>query len=154
MKKKSFAEAECPIARALDVVGDWWSLQIVRDALTGVRRFNEFAQGLGVAKNILADRLKRLVAGGVLEVVPASDGSAYSEYALTPKGRDLWVVLVALRQWSDTWIPGAAECGPVLVDAANGEPVEPLELHASDGRKLGLFDLRLEIRAARRPKSA
>jgi len=154
MKKKSFAEAECPIARALDVVGDWWSLQIVRDALRGVRRFTDFAQGLGVAKNILADRLKRLVGAGILQVVPASDGSAYNEYVLTAKGRDLWVLLVALRQWSDRWIPGANEYGQVLVDAQNGEPVAPLELHASDGRKLDLTDLRLVASASTRAKSA
>ncbi|MBV8490260.1 MAG: helix-turn-helix transcriptional regulator, partial [Candidatus Eremiobacteraeota bacterium] len=85
MKKKSLDVADCPIARAVGIVGDWWSLLIVRDAMTGVRRFNEFASRLGLAKNILADRLKKLVAFGVLESVPASDGSAYREYVLTPK---------------------------------------------------------------------
>src|ERR1700722_10376068 len=99
MKKKNLATALCPIARAMDVVGDWWSILIVRDAMRGVRRFNEFAANLGLARNILAGRLKKLVAAGVLEIVPASDGSAYNEYALTPKGQALFYVMVAPRQW-------------------------------------------------------
>lgn len=144
MKRTSFADADCPIARALEVVGDWWSLRIVVHALNGTRRFNEFAAQLGVAKNILAERLKKLVAHGVLEVVPASDGSAYREYAVTAKAMDLFYVLVALRQWSDKWTPGARECGNVLVDSEKGEPVGPLVLLASDGRPLTIFDVRIE----------
>ncbi|OYU74580.1 MAG: transcriptional regulator, partial [Alphaproteobacteria bacterium PA3] len=77
-------------------MGDWWSLLIVRDALDGVRRFGEFQRSLGVAKNILSARLRALQAQGVLEQVPASDGSAFLEYQLTPKGRDLFEVVVSL----------------------------------------------------------
>lgn len=76
MKRKSLEDAQCPVARTLDVIGDWWSLLIVRDAFDGVRRFSEFQKGLGMAKNILSTRLRTLVAHGVLETVPASDGSA------------------------------------------------------------------------------
>jgi DNA-binding HxlR family transcriptional regulator len=136
MKKQSLAAAVCPIARAMDVVGDWWSILIVRDAMTGTRRFNEFASSLGLARNILAGRLKKLVAAGVLEVVPASDGSAYNEYALTPKGRGLFYVMVALRQWSQEWVAQAGEDMPVLLDRRDHEPVGSLELHARDGRRL------------------
>jgi DNA-binding HxlR family transcriptional regulator len=143
MKKANLADADCPVARALEIVGDWWSLLIVRDALTGMRRFGQFAAHLGLAKNILADRLKKLVAHGIFEVVPASDGSAYSEYAITQKGIDLFWVLVALRQWSDKWIEGADQCEEILVDAENGRPVKPLQLHAADGRQLSMFDVRL-----------
>src|ERR1700722_12366280 len=117
MKKENLAQASCPIARALDIVGDWWSILIVRDAMTGTRRFNEFAAKLGLARNILAGRLKKLVAGGVLEVVPASDGSSYNEYALTPKGQALFYVMVALRQWSQEWVAQAGEQVPQLIDA-------------------------------------
>ena len=136
MKKQSLAHEPCPIARALDIVGDWWSILIVRDAMTGTRRFNEFAAKLGLARNILAGRLKKLVAGGVLEVVPASDGSSYNEYALTPKGQALFYVMVALRQWSQEWVAQAGEQVPQLIDLRDGEPVGSLELHARDGRKL------------------
>lgn len=146
MKRNLFAEAECPVARALSVIGDIWSIMIVREALSGVRRFNEFASRLGLAKNILADRLKKLVAFGVMEIVPASDGSAYSEYALTERGRDLFTILVALRQWTERWIEHDWETE--LVDRENGEPVGDLQLHAADGRPISLFDVALRPRRA------
>src|SRR5260370_13795232 len=102
MKRRSLCTAECPIARALDVIGDWWSLLIVRDVVLGKRRFGECQRSLGLAKNILCVRLQKLVAHGVLKVGPASDGSAYQEYALTEMGRGLYIVLVALRQWGES----------------------------------------------------
>jgi DNA-binding HxlR family transcriptional regulator len=136
MKKENLAQADCPVARALDVGGDWWSILIVRDAMTGTRRFNEFAAQLGLARNILAARLKKLVAAGVLEIAPASDGSAYNEYTLTLKGQGLFYVLVALRQWSQEWVAQAGEQIPQLLDARDRKPVGSLELHASDGRRL------------------
>src|SRR5260370_25229855 len=98
MKRKCLDTSKCPIARTLDVVGDWWSLLIVRDAFLGKRRFGEFHKSLGLAKNILCVRLQKLVAQGVLTTAPASDGSAYQEYKLTNKGRSLYLVLVALRR--------------------------------------------------------
>ncbi len=98
MRHKSFKANACPVARSLDTIGEWWSLLIVRDALGGIRRFSDFQKSLGLAKNVLSTRLKKLVACGILEQVPASDGSAYREYALTPKGRELFPVIVALRQ--------------------------------------------------------
>src|SRR5580700_10836952 len=80
MKRKCFDNSTCPIARTLDVIGDWWSLLIVRDAFLGKRRFCEFQKSLGLAKNILCVRLQKLVSHGVLTTGPASDGSAYQEY--------------------------------------------------------------------------
>src|SRR5712664_2283465 len=85
MRHKSFKANACPVARSLDTIGEWWSLLIVRDALGGIRRFSDFQKSLGLAKNILSTRLKKLVQCGILEQVPASDGSAYREYALTQK---------------------------------------------------------------------
>jgi len=93
-----------PWPRSLDTIGEWWSLLIVRDALSGVRRFSDFQKSLGLAKNILSARLKKLVACGIMEQVPASDGSAYQEYALTQKGRDLFPAIVALRQWGESYL--------------------------------------------------
>src|SRR5215210_3483330 len=89
MKRKCLEKAECAVARALDTIGDWWSLLIIRDAFFGKRRFGEFQKSLGTARNILTARLRKLVDRGVLETVPASDGSAYQEYVLTEKGRGL-----------------------------------------------------------------
>ena len=94
MKHKSNQTSVCPIARSLDVMGEWWSLLIVRDAMLGIKRFSEFERRLGMAKNILAARLKTLVRAGIFKVVPASDGSAYSEYELTAKGKDLLPAMI------------------------------------------------------------
>ena len=142
MKRKCLVTSKCPIARTLDVIGDWWSLLIVRDAFLGKRRFGEFQRSLGLAKNILCARLRKLVAHGVLEARPASDGSAYQEYALTEKGRGLYIVLVALRQWGESCLFKEGEVDLLLVDRESGQPVKPLELRSQDGRLLGPADLR------------
>ena len=145
VKRTSLEDAACPIARSLDVIGDWWSLLIVRDAMLGKRRFGEFQKSLGVAKNILAARLKTLVEQDILEQRPAADGSAYHDYVLTAKGRDLYHVVVALRQWGERHLFDKGEPCPLLVDTKNGKPVKTLELHAADGRLLGPGDTRLRV---------
>jgi DNA-binding HxlR family transcriptional regulator len=142
MKRKSLDKEKCPIARTLDVIGDWWTLLIVRDAFFGKRRFGEFQTSLGLAKNILSTRLRKLVSHGVLKVGPASDGSAYQEYTLTENGYRLFIVLVALRQWGESCLLEDGECDLVLVDRESGQPVKPLELRSQDGRLLGPADLR------------
>jgi DNA-binding HxlR family transcriptional regulator len=142
MKRRSLDKEKCPIARALDVIGDWWSLLIVRDGFFGKRRFGEFQRSLGLAKNILSTRLRKLVAQGVLEAGPASDGSAYQEYTLTEKGRSLYIVLVALRQWGESCLFDEGELDLRLVDRESSQPVKPLELRSQDGRLLGPADLR------------
>ncbi|HUN97589.1 MAG TPA: helix-turn-helix domain-containing protein, partial [Bradyrhizobium sp.] len=101
VKRTSMADADCPVARALDVIGDWWSLLIVRDAFDGIRRFGDFQKNLGVSKGILASRLRDLVELGILATAPVSDDSAYQEYVLTEKGDDLFPVVVGLRQWGE-----------------------------------------------------
>jgi len=136
MRRKSLSGAACPIARSLDVIGDWWSLLIVRDALRGMSRFSEFQKSLGVSKNILTRRLRTLVAKGVLEPAPASDGSAYREYRLTEMGRGLFHVLVALGQFGQERLAEGAPVRMTLVDRAHKQPVRKLEVHASDGRLL------------------
>src|SRR5437867_3717289 len=138
MKRTSFAKDRCPVARSVDAVGDWWSLLIVRDAFVGRRRFGEFQKGLGVARNILTDRLRRLVAAGVLEAIPASDGSAYHEYVLTARGRGLFPVIAALGQWGE----GGSCAAFTLVDRKTGKPVR-LELRSEDGRRLDPDAVRL-----------
>lgn len=146
MRRTSLNDADCPIARALDAVGDWWSLLIVRDAMFGLRRFGEFQKSLGMAKNILTARLRGLVAAGILDAVPASDGSAYRDYVLTQKGRDLFTVLVALRQWGESHQFPDGACQVELLDREQGKPVRPLELHAADGRLLSGPDTMIRLR--------
>jgi DNA-binding HxlR family transcriptional regulator len=135
----------CPIARALDVIGDWWSLLIVRDALLGTRRFSQFQKNLGVAKNILTVRLRTLVAEGILELKPASDGGAYQDYVPTDKGRGLFPVLVALRQWGEEFIVQPGEKFTALVDRENGLPLRKLEIKAQDGRLLYQAETNLAV---------
>ncbi|MET3854599.1 DNA-binding HxlR family transcriptional regulator [Rhizobium sp. OAE497] len=140
MKRKSFREAECPVARSLDAIGDWWSLLIIRDAFDGITRFTAFQQNLGIAKGMLATRLRDLVEAGVLDLVPASDGSAYQEYVLSAAGRDLFHVIVALRQWGEAHRYRPQERRSVLVDTESGAPVSRLELRAADGRRIAWPD--------------
>jgi DNA-binding HxlR family transcriptional regulator len=140
MRRKSLSGAACPIARSLDVIGDWWSLLIVRDALRGMCRFSEFQKSLGVSKNILAQRLRVLVKQGILDLVPPVDGGAYHEYRLTPKGRELFTILVALGQWGQDNVPASTGARMAVVDRKLGKPVRKLEIRASDGRLLGPGD--------------
>ena len=146
VKRTSFEGDACPIARSLEAIGDRWSLLIIREALFGLRRFGEFQSKLGMAKNILSARLGSLVDHGILATAPASDGSAYQEYVLTPKGRGLFPVLVALRQWSEEFDELPEEIATILVDRSSGRPVRKLELHARDGRLLSAGDTALKPR--------
>ncbi|WP_333901277.1 helix-turn-helix domain-containing protein [Enterobacter wuhouensis] len=136
MKRTRLEESTCPVARSLDIVGDWWSLLIVRDALRGIKRFGEFQKSLGIAKNMLTTRLKLLVEEGILTLQPASDGSAWQEYVLTDKGRALQTVLVALSQWGNEFLFADNEYGTVLVDTQQRKPLRKLALIADDGRQL------------------
>ncbi|MBB6559202.1 DNA-binding HxlR family transcriptional regulator [Acidovorax soli] len=136
-QRKSAMAETCPVARSLDLVGDRWSLLIVRDAFDGTRRFGDFQRGLGVARSILADRLRRLVEEGILAVQPASDGSSYQEYVLTPRGEQLFPVVVALRQWGEQHLFGAGEARSQLLERATGLPIAPMQPHGAGGQVLG-----------------
>jgi DNA-binding HxlR family transcriptional regulator len=149
VKRTSLEGDGCPIARSLDVLGDWWSFLIIREALFGVGRFGEFQKKLGLAKNILAVRLRTLVDQGILATAPASDGSPYQEYRLTPKGRGVFPILVALRQWSEEFDAHPEQIATLLVDRANGKPVRKLALYAEDGRLLEARDTALKPRRAK-----
>jgi DNA-binding HxlR family transcriptional regulator len=148
VKRTSLEHDTCPVARSLDAIGDWWSMLIIRDALLGTTRFGEFQKKLGLAKNILTVRLRALVDQGILKTAPASDGSAYQEYLLTPKGRGVFPILVALRQWSEEFDGKPEEIGTILVDKEKGKPVRRLELHSQDGRLLTASDTALKPRPA------
>ncbi|ANC79851.1 winged helix-turn-helix transcriptional regulator [Pseudomonas putida] len=128
--------AQCPVARALEVLGDRWALMILRDAFDGLRRFSEFQKNLGLAKNILTSRLKLLVESGLLMTQPASDGSAYKEYVLTDKGRSVFPVVVGLRQWGERFLFEAGDTRSELVDGVTGQALEILQVRGQDGRVL------------------
>ncbi|WP_244788620.1 winged helix-turn-helix transcriptional regulator [Cupriavidus pauculus] len=141
------ANQPCPVARSLDVIGDRWSLLIVRDAFDGVRRFGDFQRNLGVARNILAGRLQKLVEAGVLQTQAASDGSAYQEYVLTPRGERLFPVVVALRQWGERNLFASGERHSVLVDRRTGKPVGRMDPLTRDGTVIRPADT--EVRKVR-----
>ncbi|QKV53363.1 winged helix-turn-helix transcriptional regulator [Comamonas antarctica] len=126
----------CPVARCVDILGDRWSLLIVRDAFDGVRRFGDFQRGLRMARNILSDRLHKLVEAGILALQPASDGSAYQEYVLTPRGEKLFPVIVALRQWGEQQLFASGERHSLLLDLRTQRPVPFMQPVAEDGRVL------------------
>jgi DNA-binding HxlR family transcriptional regulator len=136
VKRVSLANADCPVARALDVIGDWWTLLIIRDAFDGVRRFSDFQSGLGIAKGMLATRLRDLVARGIMTTEPASNGSAYRDYVLTERGMGLFLVIVALRQWGEDHLYSLREHHSVLVDREKGHAVARLELRSRSGKPL------------------
>jgi DNA-binding HxlR family transcriptional regulator len=140
VKRTSHRESTCGVARPLDAIGDGWSLLIVRDAFDGSRRFGEFQKSLGLAKNILATRLRNLLDHGIMTMAPAADGGAHQEYVLTDKGRALFPLVTALRQWGEDYFFDAGERHSVLVDRKSGKPVRRLELRAHDGRVIGLED--------------
>jgi DNA-binding HxlR family transcriptional regulator len=112
MKRTSFAGMDCSVARTLEVIGEWWTLLILRDAFLGVRRFDDFQRDLGIARNVLTDRLQSLVDHGVLERRIYQERPERFEYHLTEKGRDLFPVLVSMMRWGDRWTAG--EAGPPL----------------------------------------
>jgi DNA-binding HxlR family transcriptional regulator len=133
------AALSCPIAAAVGIVGEKWAFLILRGALNGLKHFEEFQAGLGIARNILSDRLSKMVACGIL--LRSSDPSDKRRviYSLTPKGEDLLPVVIALRQWGEEW--GHGKMDVVLADRRDGKPVRKLCVQSHDGRELKLDDL-------------
>lgn len=124
----------CPVARALDRIGDRWSLLIVRDAFDGVRRFSDFQRGLGMSRSMLSQRLQALQDANVLTQQAAADGSRYHDYVLTPQGQALFPLVVALRQWGEGYLFDPAEPRSHLQVIADGRALAPLLPRDADGR--------------------
>ncbi len=131
---------ECGISAALEVVGERWSFLILRGAFNGLRHFEEFQTNLGIARNILSNRLGRLVEHGILRRDPDPADRRKVTYRLTEKGRDLLPVLLSLRQWGERWISGHPS-NPVLVDRYTRKPIAPMIVQSADGRELGIRDM-------------
>ena len=143
MARRSFEDANCSIARAMDVLGDAWTLLILREAFLGGRRFADFEANLDISKNVLTQRLGALVEAGVLERRDAGRHGPRYEYHLTAMGKDLSTVLTALRQWGDRWLFGPGQEPVLAVDARTGRPVAPLRIQAEDGTPLPGRSIRL-----------
>ncbi|AEG51055.1 transcriptional regulator, HxlR family [Sphingobium chlorophenolicum L-1] len=142
-KRTNLENAECGIARSLQVIGDWWSLLIIREAFQGKERFGEFQKTIGLAKNILSSRLKKLVEQGIFRI-EADEGNAVSHrYVLTEKGHELYIVLIALWQWGESTCFQPGESRYHVVDRRSGEQIARLELKTEHGRDVGPRDFRI-----------
>ena len=145
---------DCSIARTLGIIGERWSLLVLRDAFYGVHRFEDFQSGLGIARNVLADRLGKLVAQGILERRQYEERPPRFEYRLTRKGRDLLPVLLALMRWGDRWEAPADVPPAKLIHTSCGHVTHPVSTCAHCGEELLLRDVRVDpIRAGRREVS-
>jgi DNA-binding HxlR family transcriptional regulator len=146
MRKVSFADMNCSIAQTLELVGEWWTLLIIRDVFLGIHRFDDFVERLGISRNVLTDRLDKLVDAEILQRRPYDTGRGRYDYVLTERGRALWPVLTALRQWGDEWLLGEgnepivlrhATCGHLTHAVATcrecGEALDPRSVSAEPG---------------------
>ena len=134
------AEAlHCPLPPSIELIGERWAFLILRGAFNGLQHFEQFQAGLGIARNILSNRLARLVEGGILERRSDLTDRRKVIYSLSPKGEALLPVLIALRQWGQDW--GHGEKDIVLADKRDGVPIKRIRVHASDGRELKLDEL-------------
>ncbi len=129
----------CPIPAAVELIGEKWAFLILRGAFNDLHHFEEFQAGLGIARNILSDRLGKLVAGGILERSPDPSDKRKVIYSLTPKGEALMPVVLAVRQWGEEW--GNVEPTIVLADKRDGKPVRKICVQAHDGRELRLGEM-------------
>lgn len=139
--------SNCAFRPAVELIGEKWAFLILRGALNGLVHFEEFQCGLGIARNILSDRLSKLVAGGILTREPDLEDGRKLIYSLTAKGEGLLPVVVALRQWGEQWGHGHHQA--ILVDRRDGHPLRPVAVLSVDGRELGVPDLAW----AERPKA-
>ena len=141
VERKSFAGMDCSVAQCLEVVGEWWSMLIMRDCFLGVTRFDDFQRRLGISRNILQQRLSRLVDHGLLARVPYQEHPPRHDYRLTDKGRDLWPVINAMRQWGDKY---AAPSGPPvrITHHGCGEVTHTLDVCAECGEPVGPRDVK------------
>jgi DNA-binding HxlR family transcriptional regulator len=149
VRRTRFDDWDCPIARTTDLLGDWWTPLVLRQAFRGERRFDQIQRSIGIPKAVLAARLERLVSEGILDKVPYEEHPPRFEYRLTPKGRALWDVLAAMWRWGSDWsfdgeAPGVfvdAETGeevvPQVVDAATGQPLDPRRLRIRPNPRAG-----------------
>lgn len=141
MREPSFAKLNCSIARSLAVLGDPWSLLILRDALAGVHTFEGYMRGLGIARNTLTDRLRHLVEEGMLTQMDVGKRGTRFEYIPTTKAKDFQVALMAIMQWGDRWVSGRGNEPVIAVERKGGSAVQPLALRAVSGQTISSDDL-------------
>lgn len=142
----------CTIARALDEVGEWWSLLIIRECTQGTTRFDDFQRELGIARNILTARLDRLIELGIIEKFVSGDRSHPDGYRLTKKGEDLYPVLASLKQWGDQWL-NDGKASTEWIEDATGEPLAEMVVQTQSGRRVSFRDIRYAVGAGAVPST-
>lgn len=147
MAKNGFEDKMCSVARTLDVIGEWWSLMIVRDLLLarGTARFEDLREGLGISRNVLTERLRKLTENDVIHKVPVQEGGRRQEYQLTRKGWELLPLVVAMSQWGDRWRDDPQNIAMRIMDKGTRQPVLPVRVRSADGRDLDINDMYIEI---------
>ena len=147
MVKKSFSDMPCTLAQALNVIGEWWSMLIVRDFLLagGVRRFEQLRDSLGISRNILTERLKTLTDEGVIDRVPLREGGKRCAYKLTPKGLDLMPAMIAMMQWGEKWQSDPEQRFIIVRDRETGEEIAPLTIRNSQDENLEMGDMYITV---------
>jgi DNA-binding HxlR family transcriptional regulator len=144
MRRTRFDQWPCPIARTTDLVGDWWTPLVMREAFLGARRFAQFQSNLDVPRAVLAARLRRLTDEGLLQRVEYQAHPPRHEYRLTEKGRAFYDVLAAMWRWGTDWCWDEAEAPPpVLVDRESGDVVEPVVVDRNTGERIDVRRLRI-----------
>ena len=146
MRRTRFDDWPCPIARVTDLVGDWWTPLVMREAFSGRKRFEEFTDALGVSRPILTQRLSRLVEEGLLTKVAYEEHPPRYEYRLTEKGRQFYSVLAAMWRWGNDWLFDGADPPLMLVDRDTGDEVRPLVVDEQTGRPIDVRSVRVRTR--------
>ena len=143
-KSEKFDPFRRSVGHVLDIIGEGWSILIIREAFLGTRRFEEFQGRLGIARNILTARLKNLCANQILDRVPVKEGAKRHEYVLTSKGKEMMPLLVALTQWGDKWVFGEGREPVIFLDRERGEPIGRVEVRSSKGEVLRPRDIMIQ----------
>ncbi|MCP4982463.1 MAG: helix-turn-helix transcriptional regulator [Gammaproteobacteria bacterium] len=141
LKPEKFDPLKRSVGHVLDIIGEGWSILIIREAFLGTRRFEEFQGRLGIARNILTARLKKLCANKILDRVPVKEGAKRHEYILTNKGKDMMPLLVALTQWGDKWVFGEDNEPVIFLDRENYEPISRIQVFSAKGQTLRPRDI-------------
>ncbi|MDH3534190.1 MAG: helix-turn-helix transcriptional regulator [Gammaproteobacteria bacterium] len=142
-KPEKFDPFRRSVGHVLDIIGEGWSILIIREAFLGTRRFEEFQGRLGIARNILTSRLKKLCANAILDRVPVKEGAKRHEYILTRKGKDMMPLLIALTQWGDKWVFGENNEPVIFRDRERGEPISQVQVCSSRGEALRPRDIKV-----------
>ena len=153
MKPEKHDPLKRSVGHILDIIGEGWSILIIREAFLGTRRFEEFQGRLGIARNILTSRLKKLCANQILDRVPVKEGAKRHEYVLTRKGKDMMPLLVALTQRGDKWVFGENNEPVLFLDRDRGQPISPVQVYSARGEVLRPRDIMISAGPGATPEA-